>query len=208
MTTSPAAPTLERGVLPPKAPGLPVLGNSMSMLSDPLAYLVEQYRELGPVFRVKMGFQNYTVLAGIEANKFLATEANDVCSSDGLFGDFSAALGTDVMLTVLDGEAHTYMRRLQRPGFARSALTPYVGQTVGVVREDVAGWQPGEMIPVLKTVRRMVADEIGLLATGFRLGEHFDDLLIYLNTLMNVYALKVMPKAMLLRPRFKRAEAR
>ena len=205
MTTAPADVS---STLPPKAPGLPLIGNSLSMLNDPLAYLVDQYRERGPVFRVKMGFQNYWVLAGIEANKFLATEANDVCSSEGLFGDFAKALGSDVNPTVLEGEPHAYMRRLQRPGFARSALTPHVEQTVGVVRDAVVQWKPGEVFPVLRTIRVMIADEIGLLATGFRLGDYFEDLQIYLNTLMNVYALKTAPRALLWRPRFKRAEAR
>ena len=194
--------------LPPKAPGLPVVGNSLSMLNDPLTYLVQQYRELGPVFRVKMGFQNYWVLAGPEANRFLSTEANEKCSSDGLFGGFAQALGSDVMLTVLDGEAHAHMRRINRPGFARSALAPRVAETVEVVRATAATWEEGQTFPVMLTVRHMVADQIGLLTTGFRLGDYFDDMLFYLNTLMNVYALKVMPKALLWRPRFKRAEAR
>ncbi len=207
MTTAPR-PVAAPEATPPKAPGWPLLGNSLSMLNDPLAYLVEQYHELGPVFQVKMGFQNYWVLAGLDANKFLATEANEVCGSEGLFGGFAKQLGTDVMLTVLDGEAHAYMRRLNRPGFARSALTPRVDVVVGVVRDTVADWEPGTTFPVLNTVRRMVADQIGLLATGFTLGDDFDDMLFYLNTLMNVYALKVMPKAMLWRPRFKRAEQR
>jgi cytochrome P450 len=209
MTTSPAAPApvTDRAV-PPKAPGLPLLGNSLSMLSDPLSYLVQQYHELGPVFRVKMGFQKYTVLAGYEANRFLASEANDVCSSEGLFGGFAKALDSDVMLTVLDGEAHAYMRRLNRPGFARSALVPHMDTVLAVVRDKAASWEPGATFPVMETVRHIVADQIGLIATGFRLGDDFDDMLFYLNTLMNVHALKVMPKAMLLRPRFKRAEAR
>lgn len=205
MTTSSAPAPF---TLPPKAPGLPLLGNSLSMLSDPLAYLVQQFRELGPVFRVKMGFQNYWVLAGLEANRFLATEANEVCGSEGLFGDFAQQLGSEYMLTVLDGEDHAYMRRISRPGFARSALTPRVPEVVSVVRDTAAGWEQGQTFPVLYTVRHIVADQIGLLTTGFKLGDDFDEMLFYLNTLMNVYALKVMPKAMLWRPRFKRAEAR
>lgn len=207
MTSAPQLPVAPAAA-PPKAPGWPLLGNSLSMLNDPLAYLVAQYRELGPVFQVKMGFQNYYVLAGLEANRFLATEANDVCSSDGLFGDFAKQLGSDMMLTVLHGEDHAYMRRLNRPGFARSALTPRVDVVVGVVRDTMGQWEVGQTFPVLNTVRRMVADQIGLLTTGFTLGDDFDDMLFYLNTIMNVYALKVMPRAMLWRPRFKRAEAR
>ena len=39
---------------PPLAPGLPVLGNALSMRIDPLAYLLGLYREYGPVFRVRM----------------------------------------------------------------------------------------------------------------------------------------------------------
>lgn len=39
--------------LPPRAPGVPLLGNAMSMKGDARAFLVSQYRTLGPIFRAE-----------------------------------------------------------------------------------------------------------------------------------------------------------
>lgn len=194
--------------LPPKAPGLPLLGNSLAMLRDPLRFLVQAYRANGPVFRVRMGFQDYTVLAGLEANQFLSRDATPYFSSDGLFGGMAEHVGSDTMLTVLEGEEHRYMRRLLRPGFARSAMEPHMHTVIGVVRDEVSGWQPGQMIPVLDTLRRLVADQLGLMTTGFPLDEYFGDVQHWLHTMLNVYAVKLQPKILLHRPSVRRSEAR
>ena len=56
---------------PPRMPGIPFLTDNLNMLNDPLRYLVRGYQKLGPVFRVRMGTIEYTILAGLEANLFL-----------------------------------------------------------------------------------------------------------------------------------------
>ena len=41
-----------RGTEIPRAPGLPLLGNALSLRADARAFLLKQYRALGPIFRV------------------------------------------------------------------------------------------------------------------------------------------------------------
>lgn len=192
----------------PRAGGLPLIGNSLDMLHDPLSYLVEQYLELGPVFKVKMGFQNYTVMAGIEANRFLAGDGEQYLSSERLFGGMAKAMKTDVMLTVLDGEPHSHMRKLNRRGFSRSQAADHIDTLVGIVDEYAGNWNSGDMIPVFEVMRRIVVDQLGVMMTGISPREYFDDIRTYLNTLMNVEALKVWPRLMLYRPGFLQARQR
>ncbi len=194
--------------LPPKAPGLPLVGNSLAMLRDPLRFLVQAYRAHGAVFRVRMGFQDYTVLAGLEANQFLSRDATPYFSSDGLFGGMAEHIGTDIMSIALEGDAHRHMRRLMRPGFSRSAMEPYMATVVGVMRDQVSTWRPGQMIPVLDMLRRVVADQLGLMTTGFALGEHFEDVQHFLHTMLNVYAVKLQPKFMVHFPAVRHSETR
>jgi cytochrome P450 len=193
---------------PPAVDGLPLIGSSLNLLYDPLSYLVEKYHELGPVFRMQMGFTHYTVMAGIDANRFLATEGERVFSSESLFGGLAKEMKTDTMLVALDGPPHRHMRRLLRPGFARSAAHPHLAAMLDVVAEYAATWQAGGMIPVMETMRRIVVDQIGLITTGFRTGEYFEDILTLINTQLNVEALKIWPRIMMKRPTYQRAKKR
>ncbi len=201
-------PSLHLRRIPPAVPGLPLLGNSLNMLNDPLRFLVSQYHTLGPVFRVQMGFQKYTVMAGLEANKFLAQEGERVFSSKSLFGGMADAFNTDVMLVVLDGAPHRHMRKLMRRGFARSSAMPHLDTMVGVVQQAVEQMPAGETFPVFNTLRRIVVDQLGIMTTGFPPEDYYEDIFVFLNTMLNVTAVKVWPSFMLRTPRFRRARLR
>lgn len=194
--------------LPPEVPGLPIVGNSLQMLNDPLRFLVDQYQQLGPVYRVQMGFQKYTVMAGLEANKFLAQEGEQAFSSKSLFGGMADAFNTDVMLVVLDGAPHRHMRKLMRRGFARSSAMPHLDTMIDVVKQSLNGMSPDETFPVFNTLRRIVVDQLGIMTTGFPPADYYEDIFIFLNTMLNVTAVKVWPAFMMRRPRFLKARAR
>ena len=66
----------------PKAPGgVPVLGNSLSMLGDYAAYLSEQYHKLGPIFELRLIGGKVLVLAGPQANLFLLRQGKNYLRS-------------------------------------------------------------------------------------------------------------------------------
>lgn len=56
----------------PCAAGLPLAGNALDLARDAEAFLLMQYRSLGPVFRVRAFGRRFVVLAGPEANLLLA----------------------------------------------------------------------------------------------------------------------------------------
>ena len=58
----------------PIARGLPLVGNALSMGKDIRGFLTAKYMELGPVFGIRMLHRRFTVLAGVEANRFLIRE--------------------------------------------------------------------------------------------------------------------------------------
>ncbi|MBK9125470.1 MAG: cytochrome P450 [Chloroflexi bacterium] len=194
-------------VRPPRMPGIPYLTDNVNMLNDPLRYLVQGYRELGPVFRVRMGFTEYTVLAGLEANLFLQREAEQYLTSETLFGGMARQFNTDVMLTMLDGEPHRHMRKVMRPGFSRSAIAPHVAKVLDVVREFAETLKPGDDVAVFDSMRRLVCNEIGLITTGVKPGDRYQDILTFLAGAMNVEVVKVWPRVMLSRPSWKQAKA-
>ncbi|MBK8138924.1 MAG: cytochrome P450 [Chloroflexi bacterium] len=209
MTTTPATSSTgsQPSARPPRLPGIPYLTDNLNMLNDPLRYLVRGYQKYGPVFRTRLGLIEYTILAGLEANLLLQRDGEQIFGSESLFGGMARQFNTDVMLTVLDGEDHRHMRKIMRPGFAKSSVAPHIGPVVGVVQEYAARWKSGDSVPVFDLMRRLVCDQIGLIGTGVRPGERYKDVLTFLQGAMNVEVLKVWPRALLRRESFKRAKA-
>ena len=68
--------TALRAPRPPFVRGLPFIGNAWEMGTDPGAFFVRCYREAGPIFRIRLFNKPYTVLAGPEANRFIAREGD------------------------------------------------------------------------------------------------------------------------------------
>ena len=64
--------TAVRAPRPPFVRGVPFIGNAWEMGTDPGAFFVRCYREAGPIFRIRLFNKPYTVLAGPEANRFIA----------------------------------------------------------------------------------------------------------------------------------------
>ncbi len=56
---------------PPLASGLPVLGNTPAIQQDLVRFLVEQYKRLGPVFRIRALNQEFVVMAGPDRCQYL-----------------------------------------------------------------------------------------------------------------------------------------
>jgi cytochrome P450 len=192
----------------PLAPGLPILGNALKMRLDPLRYLLSLYQQYGPVFRINAAVQGYTVMAGIEANRFLAHEAGEYLHSRDVFEDFAQEFGSTAFLTAIDGEAHRHQRKVQRRGYSREAMLTRLSDVVRVTRDTSTAWQAGDTLTVLPTFQRMVTDQLSTLLTGQPSGAYFDDLRTFLSMNMNVNVMKTYPKIMLRLPHYRKAKQR
>ena len=86
---------------PRQVSGIPILGNALSMAKDPGRFFYDCYRKYGPVFRLKVMNNTYTVLAGSEAATFMGTrEGRDSLRSK----EFWQGLGASV--DVMDASHH------------------------------------------------------------------------------------------------------
>ena len=122
MTTLDAIQTNTKLPSPPLVPGLPVLGNALDFLNRPMEFFVESYHKHGPIYRIKVANQNYVVLGGLEANKFLAQAPDHMFSSKPLFGEFAKEMDAPSSPVVLDGEPHRHMRKVMQRGYSKSGL--------------------------------------------------------------------------------------
>ncbi|MFZ4813872.1 MAG: cytochrome P450 [Phototrophicaceae bacterium] len=207
-TVSPPINSLKPVSAAPQPPGLPLLGQSLNMLTDPVRYLTDQYQQYGSVFRVKLGATHYVILAGTEANHLLAREDGQSFTSDMVFEEFGRVTGTDIFIVAIDGPDHKHMRRLMRAGYSRSTIVPHLPAVVSLAQEHVGDWQNQPAVPLLYSMRRLVADQMGIIATNRRPGEYFDDLLYFVNTMLLTTVSKSQPAWLRQLPRFRRVEKR
>jgi cytochrome P450 len=194
--------------LPPRVPGLPVLGNALSFMGDPLSFLTASYQQHGPIYRVRALARQMTVLAGPEANQFLARAGEDFLTSKDLFGGFASEMNTDVFLVALDGPPHRHLRKVMRRGFSKEAVGPHAGHFMEIAANAAQAWQPGARIAVLPTLQRIVTEQLGLAIAGRAPGEYFDAIVQFLNTIMRARVLRMWPAFVLRLPSYKRAKAR
>ncbi|MFZ6029214.1 MAG: cytochrome P450 [Chloroflexota bacterium] len=193
---------------PPRVPGLPILGNALDFLYRPIEFFLDCYQQYGPIFRIAAANQRYVVLAGLEANRFLAQDNGELLSSEPLFGEFARQMGSANFLVALDGDAHRHMRKVMQRGYAKSSVGAHLDDFAQLTYQAARRWRAGETIFVRETLQRLVTEQLGTALTNHSSREHFDAIRTYLGTLLNVLVIKRWPRWMLAMPRYTRARAR
>ena len=169
---------------PPLAPGLPVVGNALSVASNVRAFFTEQYLKLGPVFRIRILSRPYTVLAGAEANMFLQTQGRLHFRSYEYFARFREELGTAHFLPGLDGAEHTRLRQTKNKGYSRAVLEGNIGEVINIIRRHTAEWPVETPLPGLDSVRYMMVDQVGTLMTGVSPRPYLQDFEVFSRALI------------------------
>jgi sterol 14alpha-demethylase len=100
---------------PPPVAGLPALGNLWEYIRHPEPLLDRGYRELGPIFSLRLGPRRAAVLIGPDYHRFFFQETDSCLSVAATFQWLRPIFGDRFPLT-LEGRAHLTDRRiLQRP---------------------------------------------------------------------------------------------
>jgi cytochrome P450 len=161
--------------LPPAAPGLPLLENAVDLLLRPLDFFVRSYREVGPLFRAAGPGRRYTVLAGPKANAFLLHGGERFLDSKPIYRRLAGELQSDNYPIATDGLRHTHLRHTLKAAFSRESLVGYVPPMLAAADRLVRGWQPGRRLPVLATMHRLAAEQLGLAMANTPIGDALGD---------------------------------
>ena len=194
--------------LPPLIPRLALFGDAFAMLANPYPVFFKYFEKLGPIYRLRVPGQEFTVLGGPSAVQFVAREGTGLFSSGESWGGFAREVNVKSFLPGLDGEEHLRVRKLLKPSYSRQLIHSRLPDTVAVVDDLLGEFDTGDSIPVLRFVRRAVADQLGLISVGQRAGELFDDFLLFARTVISVTVVKKWPRVMLWRPAYRRAKKR
>jgi cytochrome P450 len=187
----------------PLAPGLPLLGNALKLRGDMTRFLVDMYHQLGSIYQIKVLNRNYVILAGLEANRLLAKEGNDLFTSERFFGGFAAEMGNGVFLPAMEGEPHRHLRKILRAGYAKEAISPHIGHLIEIAHGHIHTWAQEQSIPVVASMQHLITDQLGVVLGGQALGDYFPYVRDFLRIVVNVTMLGTAPRLMLRTKRYR-----
>lgn len=191
----------------PNAPGLPLLGNLVPMSTDPLPFFREQHRQLGCVFRMAVLGKSWVVLAGREANLFLARDGYKHLATEEVNAGFRDAVGSPYVLIASNGAQHARLRKLQARGHGREVMARRYGTLVRLTEETLEslGAAPFNPVPASKL---LITRQLGVTMAGDDPADLFDDLDWMLQCIANVTQLKKWPGFLLRMSRYRGARER
>ena len=201
--------TAVRAPRPPFVRGLPFIGNAWEMGTDPGAFFVKCYREAGPIFRIRLFNKPYTVLAGPEANRFIAREGDTHLRSKEFWQEFVDEFGAKKSLINTDGEIHDKIRKVMKRGYGRASISGRYQELIDITDRMLQDeWQPGQRLRVVPAMQRLAAEQLGIMVAGRAPGEYVDDLRVFIRYALNVLVVHMRPRIMLRMPDYRRAKKR
>jgi cytochrome P450 len=194
--------------LPPAVPGLPILGNMQEMLKDPLMLMVRGYQEYGSIFRVRALNLEYTILAGIEANQFMAREGSEHLTVREVYSGVSLGMKTDNFLLNHDGEKHKSLRKILRRGYSKTAIAPEVPLLIKLTQDMVRGWRKEERIFIVPAMKRLITTQLGNALLHYDAEGYFQDLQRFFTVTAETSTTHQLPMFTLKLPYFLHAQSR
>jgi len=144
-----------------------MLGAAWPLLRDPLAYLRDAYASLGPIFEVGAAHRSFVVLAGKQANRFIAGAGRGALRSDGFWGRFAAHRQCPHLMIAMDGPDHLALRKLYKDDLTRAVVDARREDVAAVTLEQLDHAADGGDFGVLDVVRRLVSRQVhDLLSHG------------------------------------------
>ena len=189
----------------PSARGLPGIGSVFDMARDTRAFLTESYLEHGPVFAMRLLNRRFTVLAGVEANRFLSREGAGHLRSFEFWSGFNAWFGAARSTLSADGPEHAAFRRTLKRGYSRQYAEDHMPGMIDIARREIGSWPLGRSMAAAPALQRIVTDQVGTLVAGVSPRAYNDDLVCYIHGLLSA---TIVPRPYLRwSPRFRRASA-
>ena len=168
----------------PKVRGLPIIGVGLRMNGDLQEFLAGLYRDYGPICRISVPGRTMIVMGGREANAFVQTHARTHLRSNRSFMDFCHAMETDRAMISMDGHDHMKLRRTAQAGYSRAVIEGSMDTAIGIVRRAVAAWPAGRPLSAFLAMQQIVAEHLGVLATGHSPTGYVEDLKYWFDSLL------------------------
>jgi cytochrome P450 len=143
--------TLER---PPGPTGLPILGNSLPFMRDPLAALEQWASDYGDITYLRFpGQPTYMLIHPDHIEQVLVTESHKFTTGDLRRDAFSGM--EDESLPVSEGQTWQRQRQQLQPGFYRKRITSYAETMAAYAEQTVEQWTTGETVDITREMNQL-----------------------------------------------------
>lgn len=147
----------------PGTSGLPIVGQTLEFLRDPLSFTRSQHRRFGNVSRVNFLFCERACLLSADANALLLRDREGIFSAhDGWTPILGDLFPHGLMLR--DGADHKHHRRLMQPAFRKEALDAYLERMQPHIQAAVRAWAGQSRMHFYPAVKKLT---LGIAADCF-----------------------------------------
>lgn len=172
-----------------------------------LKFYLEQYQTYGPIFRVPRQDRPLTVLAGPDANVFVARFGTEILSEKAFWQEFDKEYAGKE-LGGREGDANRQRRALLSRSYSRGRILDRLPSLVEMTKQQTSPWQPGQRVAFYPWVQGLVAEQLGQLLTHYGPGDYVPDLDTFLSTATAATMTRSQAKSVLQAPDYLRAKER
>lgn len=141
----------------PGSYGLPLLGQTLRFIPQPLEVLTNIHQTYGPVSKVSLTFQKMVVALGPDYIQELMLDRNQLYSSrmgyDGPLGDFFGG-----GLLMRDFAEHKFHRRIMQTAFKTAAMRQYVDSMHPIINQNLANWSQQSSFKFYPNIKTLLLD--------------------------------------------------
>jgi cytochrome P450 len=144
--------------LPPGSTGLPGLGETLSFLKNPYAFVADRAKAHGPIFRTSLFGKKTAVIVGAEAAARFIDPA--LVERDGSQPDPVFRLFAGPSVPHLDGDAHLDRKKILLQAFTRDALTAYLPGMQALVAKRFERWASAGEVRLVDETKRLSLEAV------------------------------------------------
>ncbi|MFV8749959.1 cytochrome P450 [Nannocystaceae bacterium ST9] len=154
---------------PPGSLGLPIVGDTLRFLADPLAYMRRRSGEHGLIFKAGIIGKPTVFMLGPEANEFvLGTHVRDFSWREG-YGPAAYALFGDALI-MLDDDDYAAIKRAILPVFGKDRLASQLSTIEAIVDQTLAQASTGARVDLYPLFKRMALRVAVAVLVGVDIG--------------------------------------
>ncbi len=169
---------LDEAVPPaPRVREWPIVGSVPGLMRDPVAFFLRCYRAHGPVYRIRLGTELFTVLAGPEGCGFVSRDGRGFLTAERVWSEPSRLMGCDPRANVVnvEGDRHAELRGMLRGGMSKSAAGASLGTSMPIVRAATERALVAELpVDAVAFARAVVFEQLGRTMAGRAPEEVYD----------------------------------
>lgn len=186
----------------------PVIGSLADLTATKMRrFLTDAHRTYGPVFAVPVLGTRLVVLAGLEANQYVAGEGRKHFGSHLAWEALHRHFGVQESLVNVDVAEHAARRRVEGRAYTRAHFLAVLDRAVAAAEEDLGAVEDGWLV-VAPWCKRLVTEQVARVAVNGCARPYLDDLVRYVQLTLMTTVTRQRPYAMMRLPGVRRSGER